>query len=459
MRFQAAFRLKLVVTLIAALTLLLVGCGGDDNEDAAATGGGTTAAEETTDPAQLGEVTLVAWDQEVRGGQAEAIKKLNQQFQQKYPNITIKRTAKSFTDLQATLKLAASGPNPPDVVEVNNGYSAMGPLVTAGLLKPLDEYADRYGWADRYSAGLLKMNRFTEDGKTFGTGNLYGVPATGEVVGVYYNKAKLRKLGLELPTTFEEFEAALAKAKAGGEVPIQFGNLDKWTGIHEFEEIQLQEVDKAAARGFIFAESSEGFDNEGNLMAAERLADWTQKGYFTTGFAGLGYDPSWQQFGEGKGVFMITGSWLTADLKKALGDDVGFFLLPAPEGGSLTTLGGEGLPWAISSKTEGNEAEAAAAYLDFLTSDESMQVITDAGQLPATKAQVTVPAGLDTEVFEAWTTANEEDAIVPYLDWATPTMYDTVTAAVQELMGAKATPQEFVTKVQTDYEKFHEDNA
>src|SRR4029453_18637351 len=131
MRFKAALRLELVVALMAALALLLAGCGGDVDEEAGATTA-TTAAEEATDPAELGDVTLVVWDQEVRGGQAQAIKKLNQQFQQKYPNITIKRTAKSFTDLQATLKLAASGPNPPDVVEVKNGYSAMGPLATAG---------------------------------------------------------------------------------------------------------------------------------------------------------------------------------------------------------------------------------------------------------------------------------------------------------------------------------------
>ena len=40
------------------------------------------------------------------------------------------------------------------------------------------------------------MNQFSADGKKFGTGNLYGLPMTGEVVGVYYNKAKLRKLGV-----------------------------------------------------------------------------------------------------------------------------------------------------------------------------------------------------------------------------------------------------------------------
>src|SRR5918996_3181540 len=105
MKLQAAHRLALAVALTAALGLF-AGCGGDGDEGAAA----TAAATEAADPSQLGDVTLVVWDQEVRGGQAEAIKKLNQQFQQKYPNIKIQRSAKSFTDLQATLKLAASGP-------------------------------------------------------------------------------------------------------------------------------------------------------------------------------------------------------------------------------------------------------------------------------------------------------------------------------------------------------------
>ena len=72
-------------------------------------------------------MTLPVWDQEVRGGQNAAMTQLNKNFQKKYPNIKINRVAKSFTDLQATLKLAASGPNPPDVIEANNGYSVDGP--------------------------------------------------------------------------------------------------------------------------------------------------------------------------------------------------------------------------------------------------------------------------------------------------------------------------------------------
>src|SRR6266508_2820346 len=291
--------------------------------------------------------TLLVWDQEVRGGQAAAIKKLNADFQKKYPSIKINRVAKSFTDLQATLKLAASGPNPPDVVEANNGYSSMGPLVKAKLLLSLNSYASRYGWRGRYSTGILKMNQFTADAKSFGTGNLYGMPMTGEVVGVFYNKAKLRKLGLKVPTTFAAFDQAVTKAKQGGETPIQFGNLDKWPGIHEYEELMLQNVSKTYARNFIFGTGGgkTHFDSKGSIAAATKLQAWAKAGAFTDGYAGLGYDPSWQAFGKGTGVFLISGSWLTADLKKALGKDVGFFLLPPPAGKSLSTLGGEGLPW------------------------------------------------------------------------------------------------------------------
>ena len=49
---------------------------------------------------------------------------------------------------------------------------------------------------------------------------------------------------------------------------------------------------------------------------------------------------------------------------------------------------------------------------------------------------------------------SEANGIVPYLDWATPTLYDTITAAIQELLAAEETPQEFVAKIDEDYTTF-----
>jgi raffinose/stachyose/melibiose transport system substrate-binding protein len=429
---------KLGVGVVAAVTLLAI----------AAIAAGANGSKRDT-------VTLLVWDQEVRGGQAQAVTALNKAFQKKYPNIKINRVAKSFTDLQATLKLAASGPNPPDVVEANNGYAAMGPLVQANLLLSLNKYAAKYGWSKRYSAGVLRMNKFTADAKNFGTGNLYGIPMTGEIVGVYYNKAKLKKLGLGVPKTFQAFEAAITKAKSAGETPIQFGNLDKWPGIHEFEEVWLQSVSIPYARNFIFGTGggSTNFVSAGTTAAATKLASWAKDNAFTNGYAGLGYDASSAAFGKGTGVFMITGSWQTSTFGAALGKNVGFFLLPPLQGKAVATLGGEGLPWAISSKTK--NPDAAATYLNFMTSNSSMQVVANSGQLTATRAHVKVPAGLATDVNNAYTLANKRDAIVPYLDWATPTMYDTVTAQVQELMAGKTSPSSFVQKIQSDYKSFH----
>src|SRR5690606_17269195 len=86
------------------------------------------------------------------------------------------------------------------------------------------------------------LSSYSEDGKTFGEGNLYGLPQLGEMVGLWYNKAKLDKLGIDPPETTEDLEKALAAAKDAGEVPIQFGNLDAWPGIHMFGFAQNQFV-------------------------------------------------------------------------------------------------------------------------------------------------------------------------------------------------------------------------
>ena len=125
---------------LVAVTVLAAGCGtpGGDSKDNADKAKESNANAAKVDVAKAGNVTLTVWDQEVRGGQAKQIKRLNQAFQEKYPNVTIKRVAKSFTDLNTTLKLAVSGDKAPDVVQANQGRPTMGQLVKGGLLRPMD---------------------------------------------------------------------------------------------------------------------------------------------------------------------------------------------------------------------------------------------------------------------------------------------------------------------------------
>jgi raffinose/stachyose/melibiose transport system substrate-binding protein len=440
-----------LLALLLALAALVAGCGtpGGDSGD------NTKKAEESkknsakVDVAKAGNVTLTIWDQEVRGGQAKQIKQLNAAFKTQYPNVKIKRVAKSVTDLNTTLKLAVSGPKAPDIVQANQGRQVMGALVKGGLLKPMDAYADAYGWNDRWSKTLLDLNRFSADGKQFGSGDLYGVSQMGEIVGVFYNKDKVSSV----PKTFSEFEDMLAKAKSDGEVPISFGNLDKFGGIHEFQTVQNQFASKASTTDFVFAKPGASFDTPENREAATKLQQWADKGYFTPNFNGTGYDPAWQQFTKGKGPFTIAGTWITADALGALGDKLGFFLMPGDEAGSKpVSLGGESLPWGITAKSK--NADVAAAYIDFITNAKAADVLVETDNLPAMQATKQPAAPVQQEIFAAWKALNDADGFTPYMDYATPTFYDDFSGAVQRLLAGKVKPDAFTKAVQEDYAKF-----
>jgi raffinose/stachyose/melibiose transport system substrate-binding protein len=438
-------------TVLLLLLALLAGCGtpGGDSSDNAEKAKEAERSSRKIDVSKAGDVTLTVWDQEVRGGQRRQIEQLNDAFHARYPNVTIKRVAKSFTDLNTTLKLAVSGDKAPDVVQANQGRPTMGALVKGGLLRPLDAYAAAYGWADRYPPVLLDLNRFSVDGRTFGAGKLFGVSQMGEIVGVYYNRDKVSKP----PATFEAFEQALAAAKARGEVPISFGNLDKWPGIHEFQSVQNAYASPAQVRDFVFAREGASFDTPENRDAAGKLAEWAKAGYFTKNFNGVGYDPAWQQFSKGAGPFLIAGTWLLRDLSDAMGDRLGFMLVPPrAEGDPARSLGGESLPFAITEKS-GNP-DVAAAYIDFLTDANAARVLVETGNLPAMPTNVKPSNAAGEQVFEAWRTLGDGDGLVPYLDYATPSFYDDITAGVQRLLAGRQPPDEFVQSLQGDFEKF-----
>jgi raffinose/stachyose/melibiose transport system substrate-binding protein len=443
-----------VLAALVLIALAAAGCGaspGGDGEDTARKAEQARESSKRIDVSKAGDVTLTVWDQEVRGGQRKQIERLNRAFQERYPNVTIKRVAKSFEDLNTTLKLAVSGDKAPDVVQANQGRPVMGQLVKGGLLRPLDAYAEAYGWADRYSKVLLDLNRFSDDAAEFGSGGLYGLSQMGEIVGVFYNREQVP----EPPATFAEFEEQLEQAKADGDVPIAFGNLDKWPGIHEFETVQARFAEPEAVRDFVFARDGATFASPENEQAAEKIQGWAEKGYFTPDFNGTGYDPAWQQFTRGKGRFLIAGTWLTADLADAMGDEVGFMLMPpSEEGAPPVSLGGESLPFAITSKSQ--NPDVAAAYIDFLTNADAGRVLAETGNLPAMETDARATGALAREVQEAWFTLAEQEAMIPYLDYATPTFFDEITAAIQRLLAGKLEPGEFTRDVQDGYAKFTE---
>ncbi|TDD76181.1 extracellular solute-binding protein [Actinomadura rubrisoli] len=406
----------------------------------------------STDVAKAGNVTLTVWDQEVQGGLKEQIEKLNGQFQAKYPNVKIKRVSRSFSDLQKTLRLALSGGDPPDVVEANQGYASMAQYVKAGMLLPLDSYDQVYGWKKRYPKGLMDLNSVTDDGKLIGSGKLYGVSLNGEIVGLYYNKEKLAKLGIQPPKTWAEFDQALATAKGKGEVPIAFGNVEKLPAMQLYGILQDGLTDKETVRKLVFG-SGGSWTDAPNVQAAQKLADWSKQGYFTSGANSVKWDDTPVNFAKGQGVFMFGGTWWAPDLDKRMKDKVGFMLPPPSQAGAASaTMGGESLPWSITSKSK--HPDVAAAYINFITSPQAMDVAVETGSLPVLPASKEPEGALLKEVAAAWTVLSKNDGTTPYIDYATPTFTDVFGGQLQRLVAGKATAQQAMKTAQDDYTAF-----
>ncbi|WP_207400559.1 extracellular solute-binding protein [Actinomadura roseirufa] len=439
-----------VATAVALVTALAAACAPGSSNDKPES---KAPAAVSTDVAKAGNVTLTVWDQEVQGGLKEQIEKLNAQFQAKYPNVKINRVSRSFSDLQKTLRLALSGSNPPDVVEANQGYASMAQFVKAGMLLPMDSYDQVYGWKKRYPKGLLDLNSVTPDGKLIGSGNLYGVSLNGEIVGLYYNKEKLAKLGVQPPKTWAEFEQALATAKGKNEVPIAFGNLEKLPAMQLYGILQDGLTDKEAVRKLVFG-SGGSWTDAPNVQAAQKLADWAKKGYFTKDSNSIKWDDTPVNFAKGQGVFMFGGTWWAPDLNDRMKEKVGFILPPAAQAGApAATMGGESLPWSITAKSK--HADVAAAYINFITSPAAMDVAVETGSLPVLAAPSKQPeAALMKEVSAAWAELSKNDGTTPYIDYTSPTFTDGFGGPLQELVAGKKSAEQVMKAAQDDYSAF-----
>ena len=180
------------------------------------------------------------------------------------------------------------------------------------------------------------------------------------------------------------------------------------------------------------------FDNPEFVAGATKIKEWVDKGYFNKNFNGTDYDPAWQAFAKGKSRYLIAGTWVTADLAEQMGDDVGFMLMPGKDPTRPVSLGGESLPFTITSSAK--NPDVAAAYIDFLTDANAAKVLVDTDNLPAMKDAPAPTGGVSAEVATAWQKLNEADGVIPYLDYTTPTFYDDISGAIQELLAGKQDP-------------------
>lgn len=218
-------------------------------------------------------------------------------------------------------------------------------------------------------------------------GKMIGMPFNSSSPVMYYNQDALTAAGVEVPTTYEEFEAIAPALKEAGYIPLVQTHLP-WEFVENFHSRHNLPF-ATNANGYEGADGTEILINSPEMaMHFTKVKEWLDEGYF--GFYGTGWDDNQAMFNEGKAAMYIGSSGdfggLTAlDLPFEWASTYLPYWASITEEGYQTFIGGASL-FAMAGKSD-EENKATAAFFEFLTSPETQYMWhRETGYVPITLA-------------------------------------------------------------------------
>ncbi|HEX2980117.1 MAG TPA: extracellular solute-binding protein, partial [Anaerolineaceae bacterium] len=126
-------------------------------------------------------------------------------------------------DIFTITRTALSSEDGPDLVFTTAALIV--DLANAGLLNPLDKYAEQYQWQDKLASWAYNSGVISDQ--------LYAMPMGFESMYLYYNKTILDQNGWVPPTNREELETLCAAMAEKGMSCFGSSNTE-WKGVNEW---------------------------------------------------------------------------------------------------------------------------------------------------------------------------------------------------------------------------------
>lgn len=246
-----------------------------------------------------------------------------------HPNVTIKVVSMKTQDMNTTLKMALTSGTGPDIFYYDAGPGYMGALADAGLLLELDAYAEKYGWEDKLAGWSLNAGKRND--------HLYGLACEYEMLCVWYNKTIFAELGVEIPTTYDEFVEICKKAKEAGIVGLGLDDMEKWPGYH-YESLFYGAFGGPELESAVLDQENENGWNQPEFAAGlDALRSLVAEGYTSEFPNGIAHDDALRDFYVGGCAMYMTGTWETNGMWENMGENVGLFVFPSASEDILTT--------------------------------------------------------------------------------------------------------------------------
>jgi len=346
MKNSLSRRVLTVSAGVVALALPLAACsaGGGESEDGSV------------------EITYLTQNAEANVTAAEA---LIEAFEAENPDITVKlETQPAGTEGDNLIKTKLSTGEMEDVFHYNSGslFQALNPDQN---LVPLDDE-----WTDDLIDTMTAVVS-TDNG-------IYGAPWGATQAGaVVYNKAIYEELGLEIPTSWDEFAANNEAIKAAGITPVIQTYGDTWTSqlfvLGDFGNVLAADPDWAEA----YTANERKYVDEPALQGFANQQEGFDKGWWNEDFGSALFDDGARMVATGEGAHYPILTGIVSTIAQNYADDlpnVGVFPLPAADAADtkLTVW----LPNAIyiPKTTEGDKLEAAKKFIAFTQSEPGCEV-------------------------------------------------------------------------------------
>lgn len=368
----------------AGASMLLAACGG--GKSASDVGKGAAPTEAFTGEYTGPNVMLQYWNG-FTGGDGPFMRKLVEQFNTEHPNIKVTMNTSQWADFYAKLPAAVQGGKGPDIVAMH--MDAIPANAARQIIVPLDDVAAGLKLEEKdfiplvWKAGVYKDQR-------------YGIPLDVHSLGMFYNKAELKKAELEEPgSDAASFEDTLKKlAAAGSKEPFWMPN--RWPAHLIFLSLLWQ------FGGEPYAENGEEatFNSEAGVKALTWMVDQIKNGH---GPKNVAQDSQYTAFKNGKGAITWDGIWQINDLKSTKLD---WAVQPIPQIGDTNAV------WANShnfsmvkqAKPDQNRADASRVFIGWISSKSKEWA--GAAMIPARNSERTA----------AETAANAQTAISKQVD-------------------------------------------
>lgn len=311
---------------------------------------------------------------------------INEYYQEVAPHVTIEiEKAKDSGQMEETIMIRYSANEMPDIMLIK-------PYMLADLQDALAPLND----TEAFSKNLF-AEAYAVDGK------VVGMPETAFYEFVYYRKSIFNELGIEVPTTWDQFVDAAVSIKDNSDyIPIALGAKDAWPDYPFNEFMPCLEAGQGDYWNVMAAEDAPFTPGTPFYESYAKIQKLYDSEVFGADPLGLGFDQAKGLFVAKEAAMMAAGQWYLTDYKDNGGDidDLGLFLLPVRSEETdtfYTTVMADGF---YATPENGENLDEVKAFIDWYFTSQYYADYLSFRELGGTMEGIEVDVPILNEAFD-----------------------------------------------------------